>query len=95
MSNGIFLLYKEVGISSFQAIKNLQKKLNIKKVGHCGTLDPFACGLLIVMTNNATKLSDFLLNKSKTYKVQVQLYQATDTGDITGKPITPTYPITN
>ena len=63
--DGIILLNKEKDISSFKAINNLKYKLKLKKVGHAGTLDPLAEGLMIVLVNNATKLSDMLLKQSK------------------------------
>ena len=89
LTSGILLLDKPAGVSSHRFINSFKQAHPwIKKIGHAGTLDPFATGLLIVMLNNATKLSDFLMNATdKHYDVVMQLYQKTDTGDITGQPI--------
>lgn len=81
----IILINKKNGISSHRAIKEVQKKYNFNKVGHAGTLDPMAEGLMIVMTNNATKLSDILMKKDKVYLVKMELGYETDTLDAEGK----------
>ena len=83
--DGIILLNKEKDISSFKAINNLKYKLKLKKVGHAGTLDPLAEGLMIVLVNNATKLSDMLLKQSKEYYAECELGYETDTYDCTGE----------
>ena len=82
--DGIILLNKDKGISSFKAINNLKYKLGLKKVGHAGTLDPLAEGLMIVLTDNATKLSDLLLKQDKEYVVECELGYETDTYDLEG-----------
>ena len=83
--DGIILLNKEKDISSFKAINNIKYKLKLKKVGHAGTLDPLAEGLMIVLVNNATKLSDMLLKQSKEYYAECELGYETDTYDCTGE----------
>ena len=83
--DGIILLNKEKDISSFKAINNLKYKLKLKKVGHAGTLDPLAEGLMIVLVNNATKLSDMLLKQSKEYYAECEVGYETDTYDCTGE----------
>lgn len=83
--SGIFLLNKLPDISSYQQINLLKRKLNIKKIGHAGTLDPLATGLLLVLVNDATKMSDFLLNDNKEYLATMKLFIKTTTGDITGQ----------
>src|SRR3954454_3630897 len=83
--DGILLIDKPAGITSHRVIEIIRKKLNIKKVGHAGTLDPLATGLLIIMVGKATKLSNSLLSQFKSYEVEIKLFQETDTGDITGK----------
>ncbi|AXK51255.1 tRNA pseudouridine(55) synthase TruB [Spiroplasma alleghenense] len=85
--SGIFLVNKPSGMTSNDLIKKIQKKLNIKKIGHAGTLDPLASGLMVVLVNQATKVSDFLLSANKTYNVTMKLFEDTDTKDITGKVI--------
>src|SRR3954447_5942342 len=83
--DGIILIDKPQGKTSHQVVQIVKKKLGARKVGHAGTLDPLATGLLIILVNKATKLSNFFLNKDKTYEVEAQLFLETDTGDVTGK----------
>jgi len=83
--DGILLIDKPSGITSHKVVEIIRKKLGIKKVGHAGTLDPLATGLLIIMVGKATKLSNSLICQSKTYEVEMKLFLETDTGDITGK----------
>ncbi len=83
--DGIFLLNKEKGISSFRAINILKRQLNVNKVGHAGTLDPMAEGLMIVMLNDATKFSDQLMKKDKEYVVELEFGYETDTYDLEGE----------
>jgi len=82
--DGIILIDKPQGQTSHQVVQIIKKKLGARKVGHAGTLDPLATGLLVILVNKATKLSDFFLNKDKVYEVEAQLFIETDTGDITG-----------
>ncbi len=83
--SGIILINKEKGISSFQEIQRVRRKLNIKKIGHAGTLDPLATGLLVVLINSATKLSDYLLNLDKEYLVEVIVGIGTNSYDLDGE----------
>ena len=83
--DGMLLIDKPAGITSHKVIELIRKKLGIKKVGHAGTLDPLATGLLVIMVGKATKLSNQLISRSKTYEVEMKLFLETDTGDITGK----------
>ena len=85
--DGILLIDKPAGITSHKVIEIIRKKLNMKKVGHAGTLDPLATGLLIIMIGKSTKLSNLLISQFKTYEVEMKLFLETDTGDITGKMI--------
>jgi tRNA pseudouridine55 synthase len=86
MSNfGIILVNKPVGITSFDVVKKIRKLTNIKKVGHTGTLDPFACGLLPVCIGKATRIAGKLSGKDKEYIVAMKLGIKTDTGDKTGR----------
>lgn len=84
VEDGLILLNKIKGNSSFKEISNLKKVLNCNKVGHCGTLDPMAEGLLIVMINNATKFSEELMKRDKEYYVEMELGYETDTYDSEG-----------
>src|SRR2546421_7691015 len=83
--DGILLVDKPTGITSHKVIEIIRKKLNIRRVGHAGTLDPLATGLLVIMVGKATKLSNQLISQFKTYEVEMKLFLETDTGDITGK----------
>src|SRR5688572_17384149 len=83
--DGILLIDKPSGITSHKVIEIIRKKLGIKKVGHAGTLDPLATGLLVIMIGKATKTSNQLISQFKSYEVEITLFLETDTGDITGK----------
>jgi tRNA pseudouridine55 synthase len=83
--DGILLIDKPSGITSHKVIEIIRKKLNLKKVGHAGTLDPLATGLLVIMLGKATKLSNQLVSQSKSYEVEMKFFLETDTGDVTGK----------
>ena len=84
-SDGIVLLNKSKGISSFKAINKLKWIIKSNKVGHAGTLDPIAEGLLIVMVNNATKFSDNLMKRDKEYFIELKLGYETATYDTEGE----------
>ncbi len=81
----IILINKRKGISSFKEINRVRREQNFDKIGHAGTLDPLAEGLIIAMSNRATKLSDMLMKKSKIYFVEMTLGFETDTLDLEGK----------
>ena len=83
--NGFLLVNKEKGFSSNEIVQNIKKKFLLKKVGHLGTLDPEAEGLLILAINRATKFSNYFLNSDKSYFVEIRLGIVTDTDDETGK----------
>ena len=94
--DGILLLNKEIGYSSFQYINKAKRIINASKVGHSGTLDPFASGLLIVTVNKATKVNQFIESLSKEYIATLKLGVKTDTLDLEGKIIaTKDVPILN
>lgn len=79
--NGIILINKEKGISSFGVVSKIRKILNIKKVGHCGTLDPEAMGVLPIMIGQATKVSKYLVEHDKEYVAVLKLGVKTDSAD--------------
>lgn len=83
--NGIILINKEKGISSFGVVAKIRKIYNIKKVGHCGTLDPSACGVLPIMLGNATKISKYLVEHNKEYVATLKLGIKTDSADGEGR----------
>jgi tRNA pseudouridine55 synthase len=90
--NGILLLDKPTGITSNGALQRAKWLLKARKAGHTGSLDPIASGLLPICLGEATKLSGFLLNTDKRYRVRVRLGIATETGDIEGA-VTETQPV--
>ena len=81
---GIILVDKPVGITSFDVVKKIRKITGIRKIGHTGTLDPFASGLLPVCIGKATRISSKLSGREKEYVVTMQFGIRTDTGDNTG-----------
>lgn len=83
--DGIILLNKKKGITSFKAINELKLNIHANKVGHAGTLDPMAEGLMLVMINSATKFSDKFMKKDKEYYVEMELGYETDTYDSDGQ----------
>ena len=82
--NGIILINKEKGITSRDVVNMVCKKLNTNKVGHTGTLDPIATGLMIVCVNQGLKLVELLTGCDKDYIAKVKLGIKTDTYDVTG-----------
>jgi tRNA pseudouridine55 synthase len=84
---GIVLLNKPSGVTSFQALGPIKQKLGTKKVGHSGTLDKFANGLMVLLTNKATKLVPYLTDMDKVYKAKILFGTQTDTLDPEGQVI--------
>ena len=82
--NGIILINKEKGLTSRDVVNIISKKMNIKKVGHAGTLDPLATGLMIIGIGKGTKILDLLTLDTKEYIATVKMGVQTDTLDITG-----------
>lgn len=82
--NGVILINKQKGISSFGVVAKVRKILNIKKVGHSGTLDPEAEGLLPILVGNGTKISKYLIEHDKIYIAKLKLGIKTDTADSEG-----------
>jgi len=82
--NGVINLYKEKGITSFGAVAAVRRMLKVKKVGHTGTLDPEAEGVLPICVGKATKLVDYIMNGDKSYRAGFQLGRISDTLDAFG-----------
>ncbi len=87
MVNGILNVYKEKGYTSHDVVAKLRGIVGQKKIGHTGTLDPDAEGVLPVCLGKATKLCDMLTDKNKTYETVLLLGKETDTQDISGKTV--------
>jgi tRNA pseudouridine55 synthase len=83
--SGLLLVDKPLGITSFKTARKIKKVLNVKKTGHCGTLDPAATGLLLVLVGKATKLQDNFMKKDKVYLSSFLFGTVTDSGDLDGK----------
>lgn len=83
--NGLLLVDKPQEWSSHDVVSKVRRLLHMSAVGHSGTLDPFASGLMVLLLGHGTKISDFILSKDKTYEVVVRLGVETDTLDRTGK----------
>ncbi|MDR1907146.1 MAG: tRNA pseudouridine(55) synthase TruB [Puniceicoccales bacterium] len=90
--NGILLVDKPTGWTSHDVVAKLRHRLGLRKIGHAGTLDPMATGLLILLVGNGTKVSQYITNQDKTYAGKLCLGQETDSYDSEGK-ITATHEI--
>ena len=85
MISGFLLVNKEPGITSSRVVQIIKKQFNFNRVGHLGTLDPMASGLLIIAINRATKFASLFLQSEKSYRAEVTLGIQTDTDDAEGK----------
>ena len=91
MLSGILVLDKPKNISSGNYVRKLKKYLSKEKVGHAGTLDPMATGILIACVGQMTRFSDYLANLPKSYEAEILLGQQTNTGDIEGEAVSYTH----
>lgn len=82
--NGIINLYKPSGYTSHDAVARIKRFYGTRRVGHAGTLDPMACGVLPVLIGSACAAQDYLMNHDKVYRAGMRFGITTDTGDITG-----------
>ena len=82
--SGFLLVDKPSGITSSKLVQVIKKTFSLNKIGHTGTLDPLATGLMVLCVGQATKFSQFLLVKDKSYRVSIKLGVATDTFDAEG-----------
>jgi tRNA pseudouridine55 synthase len=87
LMQGVLLIDKPPGATSHDVVDDLRRILHERRIGHTGTLDPFATGLLVILVGRATRVAQFLSGLEKEYEAVIRLGFATDTGDITGKPI--------
>jgi tRNA pseudouridine55 synthase len=85
--NGVLIIDKPAGITSHDVVAQVRHILHERRIGHTGTLDPFATGVLAVLVGRATRLAQFLSGVEKEYEAVIRLGYATDTGDLTGKRI--------
>jgi len=88
--NGALVINKPAGVSSHDVVARVRNILQQRRVGHTGTLDPFATGVLVVLVGKATRLMQFLNGAEKEYEAVIRLGYATDTGDLTGQRVSET-----
>ncbi len=97
LSGGILILYKDGGITSHDAVNRVRRLYNTKQVGHTGTLDPMATGVLVMLVGRAVKCAEFfdgtVIESTKSYRALLRLGVVTDTGDVTGTVIDRFYSI--
>lgn len=82
--SGLLVVNKPIGITSFKLVSIIKRKLQVKKTGHCGTLDPLASGLMLVLVGKATKMQDNFMKQDKVYLASVKLGIKTNSGDLDG-----------
>jgi tRNA pseudouridine55 synthase len=82
--DGAFIIDKPAGLTSHDVVARVRKIIGERRVGHTGTLDPFATGVLVILVGRATRLAQFLSGAEKEYQATIRLGYATDTGDVTG-----------
>jgi len=82
--SGILVVEKGAGVTSFDVVAHLRRRLGVSKVGHGGTLDPEATGVLPILVGEATKLTPYLMDREKEYRATVRLGITTDTQDLAG-----------
>lgn len=90
--DGVLLVDKATGMTSHDVVAITRRTLNTKKVGHCGTLDPLATGLLLITIGRGTKIQDLLMSEDKEYVGTLRLGEVTDSQDADGE-ITATQPV--
>ncbi|HEX7530945.1 MAG TPA: tRNA pseudouridine(55) synthase TruB [Pyrinomonadaceae bacterium] len=83
--DGALIIDKPAGMTSHDVVARVRQLMGERRVGHTGTLDPFATGVLVVLVGRATRLAQFLSGADKEYEAVIRLGYATDTGDVTGK----------
>ena len=96
--DGAILIDKPAGPTSHDVVDVIRRKFGIKKVGHCGTLDPNATGLLIIVLGRGTKLSERLMGDDKVYEGTIKFGETTDSYDVDGQivstaPVPPLTPL--
>ena len=85
--SGVLIVDKDPDMTSHDVVAIARRSLNIKKIGHCGTLDPMATGLLLLVIGKGTKIQDLLMAEDKEYEGTITLGQVTNTQDAKGEVI--------
>src|ERR671938_1640768 len=88
LMDGVLIIDKPAGLTSHDVVARVRRITGTRRVGHTGTLDPFATGVLVVCIERATRLLQFLTGEDKEYLATARFGFATDTGDLTGAPFT-------
>ncbi len=83
--DGVLIIDKPAGMTSHDVVARVRKILGERRIGHTGTLDPFATGVLVLLVGRATRIAQFLSNADKEYEAVIRLGYSTDTGDFTGE----------
>tara|TARA_B100000945_G_scaffold71310_1_gene54343 strand:- start:36235 stop:37134 length:900 start_codon:yes stop_codon:yes gene_type:complete len=83
-NSGFFNIDKPIGVTSMDVVRKIRKEINLKKIGHGGTLDPLATGVLPIAIGNATRLLEYVLNHSKTYIAEIEIGKTSNTYDSEG-----------
>ncbi len=92
--DGILVVCKPVGMTSHDVVDVVRDLARTRRVGHTGTLDPGAAGVLVLVLNRATRIAEFLAEADKAYRVEVTFGRSTDTGDAYGRTVRETRPVT-
>ena len=82
--DGLLIVDKPAGWTSHDVVARVRRILKEKRIGHTGTLDPFATGVLVLLVGRATRLAQFLAGAEKEYEATIRIGYATETGDLTG-----------
>ena len=85
--DGVLIIDKPAGMTSHDVVARVRRIIRERRVGHTGTLDPFATGVLVMLVGRATRLAQFLSGAEKEYEAVIRFGYATDTGDVTGTPL--------
>jgi len=80
--DGVLVIDKPRGVTSHDVVDDIRRILHVRRVGHTGTLDPFATGVLVILIGRATRLAQFISGVEKEYEAVIRLGYATDTGDV-------------
>ncbi len=88
LPGGVLAIKKEAGMTSHDVVNKIRRLYNTKRVGHAGTLDPMATGVLVVLVGRAAKACEYISSDRKTYKATLRLGLTTDTEDVTGEVLT-------
>jgi tRNA pseudouridine55 synthase len=86
LMDGVLIIDKPAGLTSHDVVARVRRITGTRRVGHTGTLDPFATGVLVVLVGRATRLAQFLSGADKEYEALIRFGYATETGDATGRP---------